>query len=197
MRKSDKKMRMFGKILFILYLVVTLYAMFFSESLDRTMVSDEYRYNLVLFKEINRFWRMKHTYGWQITIMNLAGNVAFFMPFGFLLPSMSREKIVNNFVSVTLLTMVFSMLIETAQLVLKVGAFDVDDIFLNTVGGLLGYIVLKIMKLFKQRRKKRRKRREKRTKDTFKELYKRWQKVISYCRRKYIVIYTGSGYFNT
>ena len=131
MRKSDKKMRMFGKILFILYLVVTLYAMFFSESLDRTMVSDEYRYNLVLFKEINRFWRMKHTYGWQITIMNLAGNVAFFMPFGFLLPSMSREKIVNNFVSVTLLTMVFSMLIETAQLVLKVGAFDVDDIFLN------------------------------------------------------------------
>ena len=154
MRKSDKKMRMFGKILFILYLVVTLYAMFFSESLDRTMVSDEYRYNLVLFKEINRFWRMKHTYGWQITIKNLAGNVAFFMPFGFLLPSMSREKIVNNFVSVTLLTMVFSMLIETAQLVLKVGAFDVDDIFLNTVGGLLGYIVLKIMKLFMKNRNK-------------------------------------------
>ena len=150
MRKSDKKMRMFGKILFILYLVVTLYAMFFSESLDRTMVSDEYRYNLVLFKEINRFY----TYGWQITIMNLAGNVAFFMPFGFLLPSMSREKIVNNFVSVTLLTMVFSMLIETAQLVLKVGAFDVDDIFLNTVGGLLGYIVLKIMKLFMKNRNK-------------------------------------------
>ena len=148
MRKSDKKMRMFGKILFILYLVVTLYAMFFSESLDRTMVSDEYRYNLVLFKEINRFWRMKHTYGWQITIMNLAGNVAFFIP------SMSREKIVNNFVSVTLLTMVFSMLIETAQLVLKVGAFDVDDIFLNIVGGLLGYIVLKIMKLFMKNRNK-------------------------------------------
>ena len=137
MRKSDKKMRMFGKILFILYLVVTLYAMFFSESLDRTMVSDEYRYNLVLFKEINRFWRMKHTYGWQITI-----------------PSMSMEKIVNNFVSVTLLTMVFSMLIETAQLVLKVGAFDVDDIFLNTVGGLLGYIVLKIIILFMKNRNK-------------------------------------------
>ena len=54
-------MRMFGKILFILYLVVTLYAMFFfSESLDRTMVSDEYRYNLVLFKKINRFWRMNN-----------------------------------------------------------------------------------------------------------------------------------------
>ena len=54
-----------------------------------------------------------------------------------------------------MLTMVFSRLIETAQLVLKVGAFDVDDIFLNTVGGLLGYIVLKIMKLFMKNRNKR------------------------------------------
>ena len=61
---------------------------------------------------------------------------------------------VTKYVSVTLLTMVFSMLIETAQLVLKVGAFDVDDIFLNTVGGLLGYIVLKIMKLFMKNRNK-------------------------------------------
>ena len=85
---------------------------------------------------------------------NESGRKCSIMPFGFLLPSMSREKIVNNFVSVTLLTMVFSMLIETAQLVLKVGAFDVDDIFLNTVGGLLGYIVLKIMKLFMKNRNK-------------------------------------------
>ena len=77
---------------------------------------------------------------WQITIMNLAGNVAFFMPFGFLLPSMSREKIVNNFVSVTLLTMVFSMLIETAQLVLKVGALTWMIFFLIQLGDCWGIL---------------------------------------------------------
>ena len=158
----NRFIRLFAGIAFAIYASYLIYYTFLDPSLGRSAIRQEIMHNttgvdyvnLVPFKEINRFWRMKHTYGWQITIMNLAGNVAFFMPFGFLLPSMSREKIVNNFVSVTLLTMVFSMLIETAQLVLKVGAFDVDDIFLNTVGGLLGYIVLKIMKLFMKNRNK-------------------------------------------
>lgn len=123
--------------------------MFFSETLDRTMVSDEYRYNLTLFKEITRFWNMRHTYGWHITIVNLLGNVVCFMPFGFLLPTISKKKVFKNFLSVTFMAMLFSIGIETAQLLTKVGAFDVDDIFLNTVGGLLGYIFMKLTKIRK------------------------------------------------
>lgn len=123
--------------------------MFFSETLDRTMVSDEYRYNLTLFKEINRFWNMRHTYGWNVTIVNLLGNIVCFMPFGFLLPTISKNKVLKNFVSVTLLAMIFSLCIETAQLVMKVGAFDVDDILLNTIGGLLGYIFMKLTRIRK------------------------------------------------
>lgn len=123
--------------------------MFFSETLDRTMVSDEYRYNLTLFKEINRFWNMRYTYGWDVTIVNLLGNVVCFMPFGFLLPTVSKKKIFKNFLSVTLMAMLFSLGIETAQLLMKVGAFDVDDIFLNTVGGLVGYIFMKLTRVRK------------------------------------------------
>lgn len=123
--------------------------MFFSETLDRTRVSEEYRYNLTLFKEINRFWNMRYTYGWHITIVNLLGNVVCFMPFGFLLPTVSRKKIFKNFLSVTLMAMLFSLGIETAQLLTKVGAFDVDDIFLNTVGGFAGYVFMKLTKVRK------------------------------------------------
>lgn len=71
------------------------------------------------------------------------------MPFGFLLPMVSKRSVFKNFLSVTFLAMFFSIGIETAQLVTKVGAFDVDDIFLNTIGGLLGYIFLKFTKLRK------------------------------------------------
>ena len=142
MTKTDRKVRIFGRIFFVLYMILALYFMFFSETLDRTMVSDEYRYNLTLFKEINRFWNMRYTYGWDVTIVNLLGNVVCFMPFGFLLPTVSRKKIFKNFLSVTLMAMLFSLGIETAQLLMKVGAFDVDDIFLNTVGGLAGYIFM-------------------------------------------------------
>lgn len=149
MTKTNRKVRIFGRVFFVLYMILALYFMFFSETLDRTMVSDEYRYNLTLFKEITRFWNMRHTYGWHITIVNLLGNVVCFMPFGFLLPTISKKKMFKNFLSVTFMAMLFSIGIETAQLLTKVGAFDVDDIFLNTVGGLLGYIFMKLTKIRK------------------------------------------------
>lgn len=115
------------------------------------MISDEYRYNLKLFAEIERFWGMRKdpNYGWGVTLVNLFGNVICFMPFGFLFPTISKSKVIKNVISVTILAMLFSLLIETAQLITKVGAFDVDDIFLNTVGGFLGYIVLKLTRLRK------------------------------------------------
>ncbi len=149
MTKKSKHVRFWGRIFFFIYMVLALYFMFFSESLDRTMVSSEYRYNLTLFKEIQRFWNMRHTYGWNITMINLLGNIVCFMPFGFLAPTISKKKIFKNVISVTLMAMLFSIFIETAQLITKVGAFDVDDIFLNTVGGLLGYILMKISRIRK------------------------------------------------
>ena len=149
MTKTGKKVRFWGRILFVVYMAMALYFMFFSESLDREMVSDNYRYNLTLFKEISRFWDMRYRYGWNITIINLLGNVVCFMPFGFLLPTISRKKIFKNVISVTLLTMIFSIFIETAQLITKVGAFDVDDVFLNTLGGLVGYIFMRLTRIHK------------------------------------------------
>jgi len=147
--KTDRRVRNFGRLFFVLYMLAALYFMFLSETLDRSMVSKEYRYNLTLFKEITRFWDMRHTYGWNVTIVNLVGNVICFMPFGFLIPTISKKKICKNVISVTLLAMLFSLGIETAQLLLKVGAFDVDDIFLNTIGGFLGYVTMKFTRVRK------------------------------------------------
>lgn len=149
MTKTNRKVRFFGRVFFVLYMALALYFMFFSETLDRTRVSDVYRYNLTLFKEISRFWNMRYTYGWHVTIVNLLGNVICFIPFGFLLPTISKKKVFKNFLSVTFMAMLFSIGIETAQLLMKVGAFDVDDIFLNTLGGLVGYILMKLTKIRK------------------------------------------------
>lgn len=38
----------------------------------------------------------------------------------------------------------FSLLVETIQLVSKVGSFDVDDLMLNTLGGILGYVIFSL-----------------------------------------------------
>ena len=44
--------------------------------------------------------------------------------------------------TVFLLSFLFTLGIETVQLVFKVGSFDVDDMFLNTIGGIAGYLSL-------------------------------------------------------
>lgn len=98
----------------------------------------EYIYNLELFKEIRRFIVYREVLGWKAVILNLVGNVVAFMPFGFFLPIVLRNC--KGGLLVTLLTMTASLVIETVQLVTKVGSFDVDDILLNTLGGIAGYI---------------------------------------------------------
>lgn len=92
MTKTDRRVRNFGRLFFVLYMLAALYFMFLSETLDRSMISKEYRYNLTLFKEITRFWNMRHTYGWNVTIANLVGNVVCFMPFGFCFQLFQRRK---------------------------------------------------------------------------------------------------------
>lgn len=60
-----------------------------------------------------------------------------------------KKTIFKNIITVTIWAMLLSFGIETAQLLTKVGAFDVDDIFLNTLGGCLGYIIFRLTKLHK------------------------------------------------
>ena len=54
-----------------------------------------------------------------------------------------------------------TLCVELMQLITKVGCFDVDDILLNTIGGVLGYIVFVVCNLLR-RRNDRKKRKEKR-----------------------------------
>ena len=96
-----------------------------------------YRYNLVPFKEIKRFIIYYRQIGINAVILNLAGNVVAFMPFGFFLPLVSEHKI--KFFKVFITAFSLSLSIELIQLISKVGSCDVDDLILNTLGGLLGY----------------------------------------------------------
>ena len=85
-------MRLLGKVLFVLYIGFIIYFLLFSDLYGRTGVMEEYRYNLVLFKEIKRFWQYREQLGWYAMFTNLFGNVIIFMPFGFFLPMASKYR---------------------------------------------------------------------------------------------------------
>lgn len=132
-----KKHRIIWKVLFAVYIFFLLYFLIFSEWYGRSGMMGEYHYNLVPFREIKRFWNYRYQLGVQ-SLTNLAGNVIVFMPFGFFGAAASPYRklgvtIIDGFL--------LSLLIELFQLVTTVGCFDVDDLFLNTLGAMLGYIV--------------------------------------------------------
>ena len=124
-------------IFFVAYLVLLIYFMFFSDGFGRAS-HVEYAYNLVLFKEIKRFYIYRDIVGTEAFLLNTAGNVVCFMPFGFFLPIISPRF--GKWYLMLILSFLLTLSIETIQLVFKVGSFDVDDMFLNTLGGIAGYL---------------------------------------------------------
>jgi len=138
--KTKKKNRILGKILFILYIAFLFYFLIFSDWYGRVGEPGEYRYNLELFREIKRFWTYREQLG-MIAYENLFGNIIIFMPFGFFMPMASKFK---SFFLTVLYSFGLSLCVEIFQLITRVGSFDVDDLLLNTIGGMLGYIAFVI-----------------------------------------------------
>ena len=156
--KSRKKFRIIGKILFVLYIIFIIYFLIFSDWYGRTGTMEEYHYNLVLFREIKRFWNYREEVGLFAMFTNLFGNVIIFIPFGFFMPMASKYR---SIFSAVFYSFGLSLCVETFQLITKVGSFDVDDLLLNTVGGLVGYIIFVMGEALRRRhvKKKRNQRR--------------------------------------
>ena len=72
--RKKRRLRILGKILFVLYILFVFYFLIFSDWYGRTGEMQEYHYNLVLFKEIKRFWNYRGQLGAFATFTNLFGN---------------------------------------------------------------------------------------------------------------------------
>lgn len=158
MKKKHKFMiRAISWVLFIVYLVMMVYFLFFSEMLGRTP-SDTYHYNLKPFTEIQRYIIYYRRLGNFYVILNLIGNVICFMPLGFVLPILSNKN--RNIFKVTFICLLCSATVEFTQLISKLGSCDIDDVILNTLGGILGYLcfIIGMLILRHNTSKKKRKR---------------------------------------
>lgn len=153
MIRNTTRNQKFGWVLFVLYLASLVYFMFFAESFGRDPVERDYAYNLELFKEIKRFYHYREQLGMNAFLLNVVGNVAAFIPCGFFLPIVSRRS--RRWYNAILICFGLSLCIEVTQLVCKVGSFDVDDLLLNTAGGIIGFISYRIVQRIRIRRKRR------------------------------------------
>ena len=144
-----------GKVLFVLYIIFVFYFLLISEIYGRTGEMQEYHYNLVLFREIKRFWNYRRQLGIFATATNLLGNVLIFLPFGFFMAMASKYR---SFLSTLVYSFALSLTVEISQLFMKVGCFDVDDLLLNTIGGMLGFITFAVCNVIRRSYAKKKRR---------------------------------------
>lgn len=89
-------------------------------------------YNLVPFSEIFRY-----DIGSNLFIYNVGGNIFAFLVFGLIVSTYIKPK---NIITPILSSLIVSVTVEFVQL--HIGrSFDVDDIILNVLGGILGYLL--------------------------------------------------------
>ena len=149
MRKKETRIwRRTGAILLVLYLALLVYLLLFSRAFGRNPGFSSYRYNLVPFREIVRFYTYWKHVGFISAFLNLVGNLAGFIPFGILVPAVIRPM--RSWTRTVKAGFFLTLILEVFQLILKAGIFDVDDILLNTAGALVGYQIFWMINRFRR-----------------------------------------------
>ena len=93
--------------------------------------------NFTWGKSIRMYIRYFNKFPFWNGFANLIGNILVFIPFGFLLPKAYPSC--GKWWRVFYCASGFVICIELFQLFSAFGAFDVDDIFLNVLGAMIGY----------------------------------------------------------
>lgn len=116
-------------LLFVIYVLCLFYVVTFQDVSWSTS-------NFIPFQEMFRY-----DFGSRLFIKNVLGNMLLFVPYGFFMGYYLKIK---KPIAILLLCLIVSGTIETTQLLIG-RVFDVDDIFLNIIGGIIGFVLYKLL----------------------------------------------------
>lgn len=125
---TSKKFILHEEILLLLFITYILFLFELVTSRDVYMNGT----NLVPFREMFRYPVGSENFNRQVI-----GNILLFMPFGFFATYYTKIKKIS---SISFMSILVSLTIEVVQKYIS-RSFDVDDIILNVVGGILGFLV--------------------------------------------------------
>lgn len=92
--------------------------------------------NLIPFKEM-----LRYSFGSLGFIKNTIGNIVLFIPYGFFCFYYTKEKRISIGIIISLIA---SFFIEFVQYLIG-RSFDIDDIILNVLGAILGFLIYKFL----------------------------------------------------
>lgn len=135
---------------FILYVIIMIWLLFiqrisyinYDNYLDKLIEN----INIIPFRTISEYLFTDRNADFEIikhAFVNLAGNIVMFIPLGFFLAY--TESSDKAFRAIIIKTILIITTIEIIQLFSLTGSFDIDDLILNTIGSLTGYIIHRII----------------------------------------------------
>ena len=127
-KNSGKRIILHEEILQLVF--VTYILLLFELVTDRDVVMSGT--NLIPFKEI-----LRYKVGSANFYKQVIGNIVMFIPFGFFASYYTKSKKMSNLI---LMTFLASLTIEIVQKYIG-RSFDIDDIILNVLGGMLGFFI--------------------------------------------------------
>lgn len=131
---NKKKFVLYKELLSLSFIVYILLLFELVTSTD----FESYSNNFIPFKEMFRYHLNS-----KLFYRNVIGNILIFVPFGYFISYYCKlPKVWYNL----LITFITSFSIETIQSCIG-RSFDIDDIILNVIGGLFGYLIYVITKL--------------------------------------------------
>lgn len=75
----------------------------------------------------------------EIAMVNLIGNIIIFIPMGILLPALWKQ--LDTFLNCFIACFGLILMAEITQVFTLRGSCDIDDIILNLIGCIIGYII--------------------------------------------------------
>jgi len=155
MNKRKRIETVFLYVVFICYILFLIKLLF----LSRVSLFDLFNNQRTLDRSINLipFYSIKeYIYSNSATIKrfafsNVVGNIVIFIPLGTYLSLFKKNKRV---IANLLFILIVSLFVEIIQGLLGIGASDIDDIILNSFGGLVGILGYKFLLLILRDEKK-------------------------------------------
>ncbi len=103
---------------------------------------NEVSHNFILFSTITTYVLNFEHYNLSTLFYNIFGNVLIFVPLGILVPSIYPN--INRYLQIIYISFLISVTLEGLQYITSLGVFDIDDIILNVIGGILGFYIYRL-----------------------------------------------------
>lgn len=144
--KGKKEVSLYQFVLFVI-LLGYLFLVFAMTGLSRADNFSNTIINLNFLSSYLDVW-----YSWSLTpLLLLILNILMLAPLGFLLPLISKKF--DSVKNILLVAFTFTIFIELFQLITHRGIFELDDLFHNTIGSIIGYSIVKVFLEFKDSKK--------------------------------------------